>query len=114
MAESLLTLQAADGGWAIENLVAGSATFEKFEVSLDRASNGYGTGFVIFTARQAGVPATDPRLQRGIDWLKANQRASGRWFTPTLSINTLQNLPSNSGTAFAVLALQACGEIPDD
>jgi len=38
----------------------------------------------------------------------------GRWFTPTLSIITYQNLPSNSATGFAVLALQAYGEIPDN
>ncbi len=58
--------------------------------------------------------AADPRLQRGVAWLKANSRLSGRRFTPTLSTNTLQNLPSNSGTAFVVRALQACGEIPDN
>jgi squalene-hopene/tetraprenyl-beta-curcumene cyclase len=111
MAETFLSLQADDGGWAIENLVAGSSTFEEFKVSRDRPSNGYGTGFAVFAARQAGISADDIRLRRGIAWLKTNQRDSGRWFTPTLSIGTQQNLPSNSGTAFAVLALQACGEI---
>ncbi|HVC94831.1 MAG TPA: squalene--hopene cyclase [Pirellulales bacterium] len=114
LAEAFLSLQADDGGWAIENLVAGSATFEEFRVDRGRPSNGYGTGFAIFAARKAEIPVADPRLQRGIAWLKANQRTSGRWFTPTLSIGTLQNLPSNSGTALAVLALQACGEIEGD
>ncbi|HEV3021963.1 MAG TPA: squalene--hopene cyclase, partial [Pirellulales bacterium] len=114
MAETFLSLQADDGGWAIENLVAGSFTFEEFRVDRGRPSNGYGTGFAIFAASKAGIPAADRRLQRGIAWLKANQRASGRWFTPTLSIGTRQNLPSNSGTALAVLALQACGEIDGD
>ena len=34
-----------------------------------------------------------------------------RWFTPTASRRT-RNLPSNSGTGYAVLALESCGTIP--
>ena len=37
------------------------------------ASDGYGTGFVVFIARRAGVPASDPRLARGVAWLKTHQ-----------------------------------------
>ena len=74
------------------------------------ASDGYATGFAIYVARQAGVPAEDKRLQRGIAWLKAHQRVSGRWFTPSLGFHR-QHLISNAGTAYAVLALAACGEI---
>jgi squalene-hopene/tetraprenyl-beta-curcumene cyclase len=74
-------------------------------------SDGYATGFVIFVARHAGLPATDARLQRGIAWLKSNQRASGRWFTPSQAWHT-QNLIANAGTAYAVLALHACGVVP--
>ena len=58
-----------------------------------------------------GVPANDARIRRGIAWLKSQQRASGRWFTPSQSWHT-QNLIANAGTAYAVLALHACGEIP--
>ena len=36
----------------------------------------------------------------------------GAWFTPTLNSYTKDNLTSNSGTAFAILALAACGELP--
>jgi len=75
------------------------------------ASDGYATGFTVFVLRQAGVPANDARIRRGIDWLKSQQRASGRWFTPSQSWHT-QNLIANAGTAYAVLALHACGEIP--
>src|SRR4029077_17214026 len=74
-------------------------------------SDGYATGFVIFVARQAGLPANDARLQRGLTWLKNNQRESGRWFTPSQAWHK-QHLISNAGTAYAVLALAACGEIP--
>jgi len=109
--EELLALQGTNGGWAIENLIVGCKTFEEVKFSATRASEGYATGFVIFQARNAGVPASDARLQRGLAWLKANQRESGRWFVA--SFNKRPNhILSNSGTAFAVLALQACGEVP--
>ena len=58
-----------------------------------------------------GVPADDPRIRRGVTWLKEHQRASGRWFTPSQSWHT-QHYISNAGTAYAILALHACGEIP--
>src|SRR5205807_911467 len=75
------------------------------------ASDGYATGFAVYVARQAGVPAADPALRRGVDWLKRHQRASGRWFTPSQAWHT-QHRIANAGTAFAVLALHACGEVP--
>ena len=98
----LLALQRADGGWALERLTLGNDK---------KDSDGYGTGFVLFVARQAGVRADDARLQKGIAWLKSNQRESGRWFTRSPG-GSKQNLHSNAGTAFAVLALHACGEVP--
>lgn len=75
------------------------------------ASDGYATGLVLYVARQAGVPAADPRIRRGVAWLKSNQRASGRWFTPSQAWHT-QNRIANAGSAYAVLALAACGEVP--
>jgi squalene-hopene/tetraprenyl-beta-curcumene cyclase len=73
-------------------------------------SDGYATGFAVYVLRRAGVPAGDARVQRGISWLKTHQRQSGRWFTPSQAWHT-QHLIANAGTAFAVLALDACGEI---
>lgn len=108
-AEELFSLQSDDGGWAIENLIVGCKSFEDVQFSKTRASDGYGTGFAIFAARNAGIAASDARIQRGIAWLKANQRESGRWFVSSLN-KRADNVISNSGTAFAVLALAACGE----
>jgi squalene-hopene/tetraprenyl-beta-curcumene cyclase len=68
------------------------------------------TGFALFALRSAGVPSDDARVQRGVRWLNTNQRESGRWFTRSL-VGRKANLISNSGTAWCVLALDACGEV---
>jgi squalene-hopene/tetraprenyl-beta-curcumene cyclase len=66
---------------------------------------------VIVIARELGVPADDRRLARGIDWLLVNQRESGKWFTRS-PVHDCGNLISNAGSAYAILALQACGKLP--
>jgi squalene-hopene/tetraprenyl-beta-curcumene cyclase len=71
-------------------------------------SDGYATGFVTFVLRQAGVPADDPALAKAVAWLKANQRVSGRWFTQSPG-GSKHQFVTNVGSAFAVLALDACG-----
>jgi squalene-hopene/tetraprenyl-beta-curcumene cyclase len=134
---NLMTIQRLDGGWSLASLVDNTldpslkASDRAIKVKAETgygteflayvgrdgvynsslASDGYATGFVIFVVRQAGLPAADDRLQRGIAWLKSNQRESGRWFTPSQAWHR-QHLISNAGTAYAVLALQACGEVP--
>ena len=54
---------------------------------------------------------TNDWIRCGVAWLKSHQRESGRWFTPSQGWHT-QHRIANAGTAFAVLALHACGEIP--
>ncbi|MEX0714797.1 MAG: prenyltransferase/squalene oxidase repeat-containing protein [Pirellulales bacterium] len=103
--DELLALQHADGGWGLATL----GDWKRGDGSpqdLD-ASDGYGTGFVIYVLRRAGVPASDPRIEQGLAWLKANQRASGRWFTRSLHADN-KHFISHAGTAFAVMALAAC------
>jgi len=109
----LLALQLEDGGWATAGLLTDWKGLARSDGEpLDtKTSDGYGTGFVIVVARELGVPPDDARLRRGIDWLKANQRESGKWFTRS-PVNECRNLISNVGSAYAVLALQACGEVP--
>ncbi len=80
--DKLLALQHEDGGWGIAQL----GDWERRDKSPQdtAASDGYGTGFVVLIARRTGVPADDARLARGVQWLKAHQRESGRWFTRSL------------------------------
>jgi squalene-hopene/tetraprenyl-beta-curcumene cyclase len=103
----LLKLQRPDGGWSLPSL-GDYRRYDKAKVGADAPSDGYGTGFVIYVLRQAGVPADDERIQRGVEWLKRNQRASGRWFTRSLT-GDAHNYITDAGTAYAVLALRACG-----
>lgn len=112
--ESVFKLQRPDGGWAAAGLLEGWSEHKRKDdqpQSLE-ASDGYGTGFVIYVAREAGVPADDPRLQRGVEWLKRHQRVSGRWFTPSPTKDS-RHFISNVGTAFATMAL-ARSVVPRD
>ena len=109
----LMALQLEDGGWS----TAGFLTDWKGLTRGDgqplhtKTSDGYGTGLNIVIARELRVPADDPRLQRGVQWIKTHQRESGKWFTLS-PVNDAGNLISNVGSAYCVLALQACGELP--
>ena len=105
----LFSLQQPDGGWAM----AGLGDWKRVDGGpLDRtASDGYGTGFAVYVLRRGGrIPAEDPRLHKGLVWLETHQRASGCWFTRSPHKN--DELSTYVGTAYAILALDACGEIP--
>lgn len=127
--------QLADGGWSTRRMsdVAGwrQEAFpptEKYkwtevmdptvrsliEDEPDAANPGsdpYMTAFAIVLLRESGVPATDPRIQRGVAWLKTNQRESGRWWMKSLYRDTYHYITFIS-TAQALRALALCGEIP--
>jgi squalene-hopene/tetraprenyl-beta-curcumene cyclase len=105
--DELLVLQREDGGWGLATL--GNWKRSDGSDQDTKSSDGYGTGFVISMARLGGIPASDARIQRGIAWLKTHQRESGRWFTRSLNKDS-RHLITNAGSAFAVMALHACGE----
>jgi len=111
--EELFAQQRPHGGWALAGLLADWEEHERKddEPQDTETGDGYATGLVVYVARQRGVLASDPRLVRGISWLKKNQRESGRWFTPSPTKDS-KHFISNAGTAFAALALKACGEVP--
>lgn len=105
--QEVLALQRPDGGWS-------AASFGDWQRGDDQpqdteTSDGYGSGFAIYVLRQAGVSADNGAIQRGIHWLKSNQRASGRWFTRSLNRDNKHFL-THAGTAMAVMALTSCGE----
>lgn len=104
--KALLALQRADGGWNLPSL----GDWKRLDGSpndKDARSDGYATGLVTYILRQAGTPASDPAIQKSIAWLKANQRESGKWFTRSVNADRAHYI-SNAGTAFCLMALQAC------
>ncbi len=106
----LLKAQRADGGWALPTLGKYERRDHTPNDPATADSDGYATGLVVFVLRQAGTPASNAALQRGGTWLKTHQRASGRWFTRSLNTDRYHFI-SHIGTAYALMALEACGEL---
>ncbi|MFO0918607.1 MAG: prenyltransferase/squalene oxidase repeat-containing protein [Planctomycetaceae bacterium] len=107
--KDLLSKQLPDGGWSAATLgdwKRGDDTEQQTTVS-----DGYGTGFSLYVLRRAGLSSDDTRIRRGVDWLKSHQRESGRWFARSVFKDSKHYLTHNA-TAFAVMALRECGEIP--
>lgn len=119
LAEMVWRHQRPDGGWSIRTFAApgawgGGNRRAKLEAEpefADPPSDGHQTGLAVLVLRATGVAADDPRLARGVAWLKANQRASGRWWTRSLNTDSWHFI-TYSGTAYALLALASCGELP--
>jgi squalene-hopene/tetraprenyl-beta-curcumene cyclase len=111
--------QPLDGGWSIRTFALPEEwgkgnRAEKLRAEVEFTippSDGHMTGLAIIALRKAGVPASDPRIQRGISWLLANQRASGRWWTRSLNRDGWQFI-TYSGTAYPLLALALCNALP--
>lgn len=103
----LFAQQKPDGGWNLIEIGGWKRSDGKEQDVV--SSDGYATGFATYVLRKAGVDADDPRIQKAIAWLKANQRISGRWYTRSPRRDGRHYI-SHAGTSYAVLALAACGE----
>jgi squalene-hopene/tetraprenyl-beta-curcumene cyclase len=124
--------QRDDGGWAMESLGTWrwSKTSAPFRApgtpnaALLAKSDAYGTGLIVYTLRQAGLPVGQPAVSRGLQWLRANQQdvEVGQHSWPAWRAHSLnfdrehggekgepwrRMFMSDSATAFAVLALIA-------
>jgi squalene-hopene/tetraprenyl-beta-curcumene cyclase len=117
----ILKHQRSDGGWSIRTFAApekwgrgNRAEKLRGEPELsDPASDGHQTGLAIVVLRQAGLPANDEQIERGIAWLLKNQRQSGRWWTRSLNTDGPHYI-TYSGTALPLLALELCGKLPSN
>ena len=97
------------GGWSLHSIVR--THFRSDWSRQDAQSDGYATGLITFVLQQAGLPADDARVKRGLSWLAQNQSSEdGSW--PSLSLAQRRSSSSNVGhfmrdaaTAYAVLAL---------
>jgi squalene-hopene/tetraprenyl-beta-curcumene cyclase len=119
LVEMVLKKQRPDGGWSIrsfgepEQWGRGNRA-EKLRGEPEFAnppSDGHQTGLAIIVLRESGLAADDPRIRKGTQWLLANQRASGRWWTRSLNTEKWHFI-TYSGTAFPLLALSLCDALP--
>ena len=115
--QMILNHQRADGGWSIRTFAepeqwgrgnrAGRLRAE--ESFGDPASDGHQTGLALVVLSGAGLAASHRAVQRGVEWLKANQRQSGRWWTKSLNTDKWHFI-TYTGTLYPVMAL--ADEIP--
>lgn len=99
--------QQADGGWSTASL----GTFKRIDgTAIDTGSDGYATGLVTLVLQQAGVSG-DPRVRKGLDWLKGHQdRATGQWTASSLNkqrdpASDPGRFMSDAATAYAAMSL---------
>ena len=108
--DQAFALQQSDGGWSSSSL--GPFTHVD-NTPNDTGTDGYATALNVLALQSGGIGATDPRLAKGLEWLRRNQdRATGRW--AATSLNKRRDPESDPGkfmsdaaTAYAVLALTA-------
>ncbi|MYH22128.1 MAG: hypothetical protein F4130_07620 [Acidobacteria bacterium] len=108
----ILDRQRPDGGWSIRSFArpeewgrGNRAERLRAEADFgDPASDGHQTGLAVVVLSSAGVPPTHPAVQRGVEWLRRNQRESGRWWTKSLNTETWHFI-TYTGTLYPVMAL---------
>lgn len=106
--DATFALQQPDGGW---NTVALGGYKRIDNTNSDTHTDGYATALATLGLQAAGVPTTNERLRKGLDWLRRNQdRATGKW--TAVSPNKQRDPESDAGkfmsdaaTAYAVLSL---------
>jgi squalene-hopene/tetraprenyl-beta-curcumene cyclase len=106
--DAAFALQQPDGGWS----TAAIGSYKRIDnTQSDTRTDGYATALATLALQSAGVPASDPRVGKGLDWLRHNQdRSTGRWIA--VSPNKERDpqtdpakFMSDAATAYAVLSL---------
>lgn len=118
----LWSKQHEDGGWSTRDMAETnnwSAHMTDVVVKLIEglpdaahpASDPYMTALAICLLRESGTPSSDPRIQRGVEWLKSQQRESGRWWMHSLYRGNY-HFSTYIATSKAMQALALCDQIP--
>jgi squalene-hopene/tetraprenyl-beta-curcumene cyclase len=113
--------QHTDGGWSTRDMSAlKDWHFEMSDYVTNLITNlpdaakpesdAYMTALAIILMRQNNIPASDARIQRGVAWLKKEQRVSGRWWMHSLYRGNYHYI-TYIATCQALKALALCGEI---
>ena len=67
-------------------------------------SDSYPTAFITYVLMQTDADSSRESIQDGLAWLRANQRASGRWFTRSPRKDSRHYI-SHAATAYALMCL---------
>lgn len=105
--------QRDDGGWSLRTFASPEEWGKGNRAKKLRAesqfsaplSDGHMTGLALVVLQEAGLGSNDVTMSRGLDWLRNNQRESGRWWTQSLNTDNWHFI-TYSGTAYPLLALQ--------
>lgn len=98
--------QHADGGWALAPI----GNYERIDGTAEPTeSDGYATGLICHVLLRSGE-SSSPLLEKGLAWLRSNQRPDGSWPASSMNKNhdpksTPGKFMTDAGTAFAALAL---------
>jgi squalene-hopene/tetraprenyl-beta-curcumene cyclase len=106
--DAAFALQQPDGGWS----TAAIGAYKRMDnTQSDTRTDGYATALATLALQSSGISASDPRVSKGLDWLRRNQdRSTGRWIA--VSPNKERDpqtdqakFMSDAATAYAVLSL---------
>jgi squalene-hopene/tetraprenyl-beta-curcumene cyclase len=106
--DSAFAHQSADGGWSTASL---GAYKRVDQTEPDTTSDGYATALATLALQSAGMHSSEPRVSRGLDWLRRNQdRATGQWVAVSPNkkrdpASDIGKFMSDAATAYAVLSL---------
>jgi squalene-hopene/tetraprenyl-beta-curcumene cyclase len=114
--------QHSDGGWSLRDFSSVEGWSLKVSQvvrdviaavpdAADPGSDAYMTALAVVLLRESGVAKDDPRVKRGVQWLKQEQREPGWWWMDSLYRGNYRYI-TYIATAKALTALAACDELP--
>lgn len=118
----LSSKQHSDGGWSTRDMSPVTAWHFKMSEKVTTLINNlpdaaepnsdpYMTALAVILLRQSGVPASDPRIVRALNWLRNEQRQTGRWWMHSLYRGNY-HYTTYIATAQALKAFALCDALP--
>lgn len=107
LVDRTFAMQMADGGWS----TAAIGGYKRQDGSaIDTNSDGYATALATLALQSGGVPSSDARLGKGLDWLRHHQSPTGQWIATSPNkerdpASEPAKFMSDAATALAVLSL---------
>ena len=101
--DQLFSAQKSNGAWVLPEL--GDHYWKRSDgKSQSTDPDPYATAFVTHVLVKSGIAHGDQRLMKARQWLRSQQRRSGRWYTRSPHKDNKHYI-SNAATSFALLAL---------